>query len=296
MTPQLQQAIKLLQLSNLELADLCRGASSSRTRCSSATSDRPSRAEAPAAEPAGRDQPPSRTQRAPGTTMRRQRGRGQARLSPAIPRPGATRATAAGGDDLPGLDQTLVAAETLRDHLAGAALGRDPRARRPRDRRHLIDLIDEAGYLAGDSRRRRRAARLRRSRASRRRCCGCSASIRPASSPATSPNAWRCSSRSATASIRRCRRCSRICRCSPARDVQQLMRLCGVDAEDLADDGRRRSRRSTPSPASSSMPRRAEPVMPDIFLRAAARRRLDRSSSTATRCRACSSTTATTPR
>ena len=45
MTPQLQQAIKLLQLSNIELAEYCEAGAGEAIRCWSATTARPPRAE-----------------------------------------------------------------------------------------------------------------------------------------------------------------------------------------------------------------------------------------------------------
>ena len=68
------------------------------------------------------------------------------------------------------------------------------------------------------------AAGLRRWRASRRRWRGCSASIRPASSRATLPNAWRCSSRDRDRLDPAMARCSTISICWRARDFASLLR------------------------------------------------------------------------
>src|SRR5690349_2128710 len=95
MTPQLQQAIKLLQLSHLELA---------------AYVD---------------------TELEQNPLLERDEGPD-------------------GGDDLPGIDQTLVRPETLRDHLqAQLAIELDD----PADRvigAHLVDLVEDSGYLTAD--------------------------------------------------------------------------------------------------------------------------------------------------
>ena len=103
---------------------------------------------------------------------------------------------------------------------------------------HLIDLVDDAGYLRERPRGGGDAPGLP-ARARSRRCSpGCSCSIRPACSRARSRNAWRCSCASATGSIRRWRRCSTISTCWSQGDLPELARACGVGAEDLSRDDR----------------------------------------------------------
>ena len=124
------------------------------------------------------------------------------------------------------LEAFVSAAPTLADHLAeqlSLAIA-DPVRRMIGQ--YLIDMVDEAGYLTGDlrvgGRKARRAARPRS-----RRCSPSSrASIRRACARAISPNAWRSSSRSATASIRRWRRWSAASICSPS----AISRRCGASA------------------------------------------------------------------
>ena len=127
-----------------------------------------------------------------------------------------------GGEDGDYNLEAFVSAETtLADHLAEQlALAITDPVRRMIGQ-YLIDMVDEAGYLAGDSRPSPRSSARRWPRSKR--CCDpADASIRPASAPATSPNAWRSSSRSATASIRRCRRWSQISICWRKRDLAAL--------------------------------------------------------------------------
>ena len=130
------------------------------------------------------------------------------------------------------LEDFAVAARTLRDHTGEQISFAFRRSGGPADRR-------------------RTGRRARRGRLSARRCsarspsgsaqpkatsspCWPSArpSIRPACLRATSPNAWRCSSRRATASIRRCG-AGRQSRPAGRRDFVALRRICGVDEEDL---------------------------------------------------------------
>ena len=69
---------------------------------------------------------------------------------PAAWRTSATSSAPSGGGDLPGIDQTLSRPLTLRDHLL-AQLSVD--IADPVDRvigAHLIDMLDDAGYLQGD--------------------------------------------------------------------------------------------------------------------------------------------------
>ena len=104
MTPQLQQAIKLLQLSNLELAAYIEGELEQNPLLE--RDDRP-------AEPRRR---PSRRRRRPAprtASAGTRRPAARARASSTIagdPEAWRSPATAASGDDLPGLDQTLVPA------------------------------------------------------------------------------------------------------------------------------------------------------------------------------------------
>ena len=121
MTPQLQQAIKLLQLSNVELAEYCEQ-----------ELERNPLLERDESQPAGEAAAP-----APSAA-------GQASLTD------WTRVNSSGGFDEEGMESSVAADITLKDHLeAQLAIA----ALTPEDRMiclGLIDGIDEAGYLRAD--------------------------------------------------------------------------------------------------------------------------------------------------
>ncbi len=150
MTPQLQQAIKLLQLSNIELTAYVEGEVEQNPLLErdDSTPDTPEAAapEAPAPEPA-----------VPGEASHEEAvdawhevagSDGEGNLDYAgDPDAWRTRGTRPDGDDLPGIDQTLARQITLREHLL-AQLAEE--VKDPIDRvigAHLVDQIDEAGYL-----------------------------------------------------------------------------------------------------------------------------------------------------
>jgi len=149
MTPQLQQAIKLLQLSNIELAAYIEGELEQNPLLE--------RDDAPAEE--GAEAVPAPAEPAtPGETTHAEaveawheiagsEGEGNLDLAgdPSAWKSGGARPE---GDDLPSLDQTLARPTTLREHLL-AQLAEE--VKEPADRvigAYLIDQIDEAGYLA----------------------------------------------------------------------------------------------------------------------------------------------------
>ncbi|MGE5203080.1 MAG: RNA polymerase sigma-54 factor, partial [Acidobacteriota bacterium] len=147
MTPQLQQAIKLLQLSQTELsafveAELERNPLLER--------DEEASADAPVPGPEPIESAAEADGREIWTETAGSEGEGNLDLAgdPAAwqslkPRPGAA-------DELPGLDQTLTRATTLHDHLRDQIQLdiRDPAERLIAA--HLLDLVDEAGYVQGD--------------------------------------------------------------------------------------------------------------------------------------------------
>ena len=112
--------------------------------------------------------------------------------------------------------ESLSSRPSLKDHLLGQlAIGIDDAV----DRIiavHLIDMLDDAGYLFGDLG--QVAALLgcpiERIEATLR--APAEPSIRPASLPAASPSAWRCNSRTAAGWMRRCGPCSPTWIWSPA--------------------------------------------------------------------------------
>lgn len=142
MTPQLQQAIKLLQFSNLELAQFVESELETNPLL-----DRDERPEdgAEAATPAeeiGEDADLAVTVAGVEGDGRLDFGGDPAAWQAAKTRPGPT-------EDLPGLDQTLSKPRTLREHLL-EQLAVD--IADPADRiiaTELIEMVDEAGYIAG---------------------------------------------------------------------------------------------------------------------------------------------------
>ncbi len=254
MTPQLMQAIKLLQLCNLDLAtyvegelernpllertgddEAAAGATPPRLPPSTATAEwserrsEPSiaRPERPSVEPD--DMPPAD---ADAVGLALQRGRRRPAIpngpAPAPAPPAARTATTISKPSSP-------AETTLADHLAEQlALAVTDPARRMIGQ-YLIDLVDEAGYLAGDLAAGRREARRAagRGRGGARDPAG----LRPGRRlrPQPRPNASRIQLRERD-------------RFDPAmqalighldllarRDLAALRKICGVDDEDLAD-------------------------------------------------------------
>ena len=174
MTPQLQQAIKLLQLSNVELAEYVDHEIERNPLLERNDGDTDG-GDTDFAEPNGRAEPdaavsPSVDVTGTDTLTRSETlGRdGDAPLDtdyenvwssegPSEAGPGGEDGSSywntsggAGPDDLLGLDQTLSRDITLRDHLLGQV---NVDLTNPGDRligAHLVDLLDEAGYLTGD--------------------------------------------------------------------------------------------------------------------------------------------------
>ena len=166
MTPQLMQAIKLLQLSNLDLAAYVEGGA----RAQSAA--RPQRRERqPAPEPERTaDALPASEASADWNEQDRETGRQRRRtaprrrrrpMTPSAPRPRAAEGPAGysewagvgpgGRDDGDYNLEAFVSAETtLADHLAEQLVLAIADPVRRMIGQYLIDLVDEAGYLSGD--------------------------------------------------------------------------------------------------------------------------------------------------
>ena len=149
MTPQLQQAIKLLQLSNLELAAFIDSELEQNPLLE--RDDTPP--EPDAASPAAAEESGTAEDAEEIALWRESAGAdGEGNLDlagdPAAWNGRTPRSTAP--SDLPGLDQTLSRPLTLRDHLL-AQLSVD--ISDPVERMigaHLVEMVDEAGYLQGD--------------------------------------------------------------------------------------------------------------------------------------------------
>ncbi|HVA13228.1 MAG TPA: RNA polymerase sigma-54 factor, partial [Stellaceae bacterium] len=145
MTPQLQQAIKLLQLSNLELAAYVEGEVEQNPLLESDNTSQES-AETPPVETAT---PAEASHEEAVEAWHEVAGSdGEGNLDYAgDPDAWRSRAARPDSDDLPGIDQTLARPVTLREHLL-AQLAEE--VKDPIDRvigAHLVDQIDEAGYL-----------------------------------------------------------------------------------------------------------------------------------------------------
>jgi RNA polymerase sigma-54 factor len=267
MTPQLQQAIKLLQLSNLELSAFIEGEIEQNPllerdetaddgpgeETAAAGDDAPGAEEAEEAE---------RWREAAGED-----GEGKLDLAgdPAAWQTHASGGNGSTGSDLPGLDQTLSRPTTLREHLL-AQLSVD--IADPIDRMigvHLVDMVDDAGYLQGDIAEvaerlgcdvKRVAATLARLQhfdpagvfaRDLAECMALQLKERDRFDPAM---------QALVANLP----------LLASRDAPTLMRLCGVDAEDLA--GMVAELKSlNPKPGLAFDSASAEPVIPDVLLR-----------------------------
>ena len=212
MTPQLQQAIKLLELSNQDLAAYVEDELERNPlleRADDSEREAPSEAAADDGNPdrmldtkefGDREQLPEAKDSpidADYDNVYTGNGAGEGSADFGEPSGQANWRVGAGRGDFPDEDgdfqETLTRDLTLREHLE-QQLGIE--VADPTERLiglQIIDLIDEAGYVQGDLQRAGGAPRLLvragRSPFSRR----CSSSIRSASPRAISPNAWRCS-------------------------------------------------------------------------------------------------------
>ncbi len=222
MTPQLQQAIKLLQLSNLELADyveqeLERNPLLERDERDSAGPEEREAEPAAASESETLDTALAREDFSKAEDM--DAGHDDMYVdsaradAPEPAQPLSDWTTLKSGSRPEGensLEGSLVEAQTLKDHLADqlSIAGLDAEGRIIGAA--IIDSVDEAGYFRGDIL--EMAERLGAPSAaveggSR---AWCRASTPPASGRATWPNAWPCNCGSWTGSIRRCRPCWRV--------------------------------------------------------------------------------------
>ena len=167
MTPQLQQAIKLLQLSNLELVDYVELELEQNPLLERDDSDPdvPAGVEAAAGDAAPGEAAPAAPEtvqaldgassfegedREAWTAASGAEGQGELDYAGDAEAWKNRNGTAGDGADLPGLEETLRQGVTLREHLVGQ-LNCD--IDDPVDRMiglFLIDLVDEAGYLTAD--------------------------------------------------------------------------------------------------------------------------------------------------
>jgi RNA polymerase sigma-54 factor len=259
MTPQLQQAIKLLQLSNVELSVYVEGELEQNPLLE--REERP----ADGAETAAPEPAPAEAAEASELWHDVAGTEGEGNLDYAgDPEAWKSRSVPV-GDDLPGLDQTLVRPETMREHLL-AQLTLE--IQEPADRviaAHLIDLVDEAGYVTADL---AGVAEL----------LGCTVGrveatlerLQRFDPPGIfARNLAECLAIQLKERNRFDPAMQRLIENLPllaSRDAAQLMRICGVDAEDLADMVAE-IKALDPKPGLALDATAPEPVVPDIFLR-----------------------------
>jgi RNA polymerase sigma-54 factor len=260
MTPQLQQAIKLLQLSNLELAAYIEAELEKNPLLE--RDDRP-------AEPAPEPAPPEPADGAQVEAVELWHdvagAEGEGKLDYSGDPDAWRTSRPLPGEDLPGLDQTLTRPETLRDHLLAQL---SVEIHDPIDRligTHLIDLVDEAGYLAGDL-------------GSIAELLGCEVARIEAALALMQrfdpPGVFaRGLAECLTLQLKERNRfdpaMETLIENLPllaSRNAAQLMRLCGVDAEDLAQMVAE-IKALDPKPGLSFDPVQAQPVVPDVYLR-----------------------------
>jgi RNA polymerase sigma-54 factor len=281
MTPQLQQAIKMLQLSNIELADFVEAEIEQNPLLEHGERDGD---EAPVAAP---DPVPAETNGASvvlaeelagvlagdlaGDAAEHWSAESGAEGDGSVDRggesqPRGTRNGGAGGEDMPGIDQTATRASTLREHLS-EQIGADlPDLADRIIAFHLLGQIDEAGYLrdgldgvaerlvCAPSRVERVLARLQE--------------LDP-------PGVFARDLPECLALQLKDRN-----RLDPAmqilldnlpllaaRNAPALLRICGVDAEDLAEMAAE-IKSLDPRPGYAFDPPLAQPVIPDIIMRA----------------------------
>lgn len=154
MTPQLQQAIKLLQMNNVELAEYLEGELAQNPLLEKADDNRPAEGEDEAPAPSG-DNGPDETQAEFDEAWTGNEAETPAKAESADFDHGSASPTGAGGStrfDNPefSLENTVAQEKTLRDHLLEQLhMAFDD----PRDRMTgalLVDMIDESGYLRSD--------------------------------------------------------------------------------------------------------------------------------------------------
>ena len=259
MTPQLQQAIKLLQLSNIELA----------TYIESELERNPllEHDERPA-EPAAEPTEPIDGAAAEATELWHDvagsEGDGKLDLA-GDPDAWHTGKTAASGQMLPGIDQTVSRSETLREHLLAQL---SVEIHDPVDRligTHLIDLIDESGYLTGDL-----AAVAELLGCAVERIEATLALLQHFDPPGVfARNLAECLALQLKERNRYDPAMQTLIANLPLlanRDAQQIMRLCRIDAEDLAQMVAE-IKALDPKPGLSFDAAEAQAVVPDVFLR-----------------------------
>ncbi|MEO0993072.1 MAG: RNA polymerase factor sigma-54 [Pseudomonadota bacterium] len=272
MTPQLQQAIKLLQMSNLELGAFV---AEEIERNPLLTVEEPEAAEAPEATPAPETAADERLAEGDLSLMSETFDTGADNLYdasgsdlPMLPGETAGLGAASAGpapDDESGLEQRLTGAETLRDHLLAQIGQMKAEMPLPQIALALVEEIDDAGYLSTTLE--EIATRL---------------GVEEGAVGTALPLLQRCDPTGVGArSLGECLalQLAEHDRLDPAMrtltenldllaegQLERLRRLCGVDAEDLADMIRE-LRALDPRPGSRFGAAEAETLIPDVFVR-----------------------------
>ena len=283
MTPQLQQAIKMLQLSNLELADFVTAEIEENPLLE--RGERGAEDGLPAAE-AGADRAPTdrvaeggHAAEAAATLPGQFSSDGAEQWREAAGEDGdgsfdrsgdasswQSRNGAGDGGDFPAIDQAAARPRTLREHLL-EQIGADLRGQADRVIAvHLLDQLDEAGYLRGSL---EDAAELLGCRPAR--VARVLAQLQEFDPPGifarTLPECLALQLRDRDRLDPAMQRLLDNLPLLAARKTAQLMRLCGVDAEDLAlMIGEIKS--LDPRPGYAFDPPLAQPILPDILMRA----------------------------
>ena len=276
MTPQLQQAIKMLQLSNLELSDYVEGEIEQNPLLERSEGDPD---EPPGAEPQTSAAPAAAEAALPerladglaseetAETWRAEAGdEGDGSFDfGGDGESWRSRSGAVELDDLPGLEQAVTRPQTLRDHLA-AQIGAD--LADVGDRviaMHLLDLLDETGYLRGDLA--EVAGRLGCAVERVERVLARVQELDPSGVFARDlPECLALQLRDRNRLDPAMQALLGNLPLLAARNVAALTRLCGVDAEDLAEMIAE-IKSLDPRPGLAFDPPLAQPVVPDILMR-----------------------------
>jgi RNA polymerase sigma-54 factor len=277
MTPQLQQAIKLLQLSNFELAEYVEGELErnpliERDEREQAPMEEPVALEKISGEAEALDSALSRDDFSKAEDMDADRSdlyAEEGTPQPPMQTPLSDWTTLKSGPridgDENGLESTLVKAESLRDHLLEqlsiAALSPEKRIIAAT----LIDAVDEAGYLRVDLS--EVAERLGASAGDVEEVLAAIQGFEPTGVAAR--NLAEC----LTLQLREQGRCDPAMQALLAnlelvarRDIAQLCAICGVDSEDVTDMIAE-IRGLTPKPGLAFGCEPVQPVVPDVFVR-----------------------------
>jgi len=150
MTPQLQQAIKLLQLSHTELMAFVEGELERNPLLERDDAPTPDSTPSEAPEPPPAEDSAAAEMEERWTEAAGREGEGNIDLAGDPAAWEGTRSRVAVEEDLPGLDQTLTRPTSLRDHLLDQIRLDIQEPDQRLIAMHLLDLVDETGYVRGD--------------------------------------------------------------------------------------------------------------------------------------------------